>query len=102
ATETAPGWGTASGTTMLQWSRRANATETWSGWDCPVREPGASMEPSRERDGDLPRPCGAGLHVDGASMEPSRERDGDDGRLVRRSADGGLQWSRRANATETS
>src|SRR5690606_35095437 len=62
---------------VLQWSRRANATETRS---LPRSRPpssAASMEPSRERDGDI------------AFYDKSRQRFSQ------------LQWSRRANATET-
>src|SRR5690606_19866744 len=68
---------TSSGSHPLQWSRRANATETPH-----VARPGgqpvasASMEPSRERDGDAAREALNSLAF-GASMEPSRERDGD-------------------------
>src|SRR5690554_3757909 len=59
------------------------------------------MEPSRERDGDKKSGTVKVETID-ASMEPSRERDGD---LVACPACGvvrdKLQWSRRANATET-
>src|SRR5690554_4449276 len=61
----------------LQWSRRANATETWAGDESQPHHVNASMEPSRERDGDEP---GLGLPI--RAQIP-------------------LQWSRRANATET-
>src|SRR5690606_4491740 len=63
----------------LQWSRRANATETTLPRR-PLARGGrlASMEPSRERDGDF----GVLIKFNSscvASMEPSRERDGDGG-----------------------
>src|SRR5690606_30854396 len=86
----------------LQWSRRANATETrrararaprdsagFNGAVARTRRrrveagkagPGevhASMEPSRERDGDGIMPAQLQNAVGCASMEPSRERDGD-------------------------
>src|SRR5690606_17234593 len=57
---------------------------------------------SRERDGDvlLDSPV-ADTFLD-ASMEPSRERDGDNPGAPAASGDVSLlQWSRRANATET-
>src|SRR5690606_326149 len=38
---------------MLQWSRRANATETARLVESCCTESAASMEPARERDGDL-------------------------------------------------
>src|SRR5690606_16842115 len=61
----------------LQWSRRANATETLPTW----RDPAGNLW---------------------ASMEPSRERDGDELLfLTYYETYGELQWSRRANATET-
>src|SRR5690606_28697406 len=61
---------------QLQWSRRANATET--------------------------RPVGGdGAEARVASMEPSRERDGDRTSGSSPSSWRMLQWSRRANATET-
>ena len=61
----------------------------------------ASMEPSRERDGD-----GQGVGEQPgedaeASMEPSRERDGDIDGVRYYGVRSVLQWSRRANATET-
>src|SRR5690606_26127123 len=88
--------------TKLQWSRRANATETVHdgapftlggfGFNGAVartrrRRPPlskrrqsdsvASMEPSRERDGDPPLRVLPRARSGPASMEPSRERDGD-------------------------
>src|SRR5690554_3088958 len=62
----------------LQWSRRANATETCISRTAPSPDVVASMEPSRERDGD----------------ETRKRRRG-------HACGGALQWSRRANATET-
>src|SRR5690606_5016862 len=135
---------------LLQWSRRANATETsrlpfqriqpaLASME-PSRERDgdtsnnvikkytgtASMEPSRERDGDRFVDCLGQVRRLAASMEPSRERDGDCASAVPDAASsrcfngavartrrrrrtsvapcgGGsmLQWSRRANATET-
>src|SRR5690606_2902033 len=111
--------------TKLQWSRRANATETWSrGRDLsedtwasmePSRERDgdalrsargshripASMEPSRERDGDSSSPKPSPAAQGFASMEPSRERDGDSAAKLGPRVSTRLQWSRRANATET-
>src|SRR5690606_22965310 len=62
----------------LQWSRRANATETCRGLTgAPRLARQASMEPSRERDGDTFDPEESPATEALASMEPSRERDGD-------------------------
>src|SRR5690606_30239300 len=83
--------------------RRANATETRSTSMWPGRSSGGfnSMEPSRERDGDVVSAIGF-LYVLIASMEPSRERDGDPLQPGRHWPNAPqLQWSRRANATET-
>src|SRR5690606_18910523 len=90
------------------------------GWHDP------SMEPSRERDGDsrtgitcsvrattfngavartrrrLLKSTARWSITEQPSMEPSRERDGDEGAtLADETRDAYLQWSRRANATET-
>src|SRR5690606_13787435 len=62
----------------------------------------ASMEPSRERDGDDRVHQSEALGRRVASMEPSRERDGDpDTTRGHDAPHDPLQWSRRANATET-
>src|SRR5690606_16612796 len=103
-----------------------NATETATGASGRGARRIASMEPSRERDGDARRRPARDQRDSGfngavartrrrrgvvarpdharliASMEPSRERDGDDALpgLVEPTC-ARLQWSRRANATET-
>src|SRR5690606_29469647 len=113
------------GGAQLQWSRRANATETavmsskradsprsLNGAvartrrrpDCLGRGPTsfdrASMEPSRERDGDTARDVPPPRHQE---LQWSRRANATETRLPSRDGDGGagLQWSRRANATET-
>src|SRR5690606_26651353 len=109
----------------LQWSRRANATETAGGVVTPGPRRDASMEPSRERDGDLSGCRGGSRRTgrfNGAVARTRRRRasaiaanprsrcfNGAVARTRRRHekvADENtrfdwLQWSRRANATET-
>ena len=113
------------GEALLQWGRRANATERRPSPELHARVGGASMGPPRERDGEHAGQC-ADRYGEGASMGPPRERDGElgvgfglflgfeasmgpprerDGESsnARRSTTTTpwLQWGRRANATES-
>src|SRR5690606_21376299 len=87
---------------VLQWSRRANATETVILGNETTGLP--RLQWSRRANATDASGSGrlGAARLD-ASMEPSRERDGDGSVLsLTHNAAVVLQWSRRANATETS